>query len=120
MSEAKHSPLPWKLSDRNEVIDANGKQVVVSGFAFDLIDGPVAKANTRVLLEISDAIDALRLYRVKSIASAELEIEQLRKQLNEEQNAHAELQARCFDQCGTGWSVFDEVTPLSVGWERSS
>lgn len=42
------------------------------------------------------------------------EIRRLTVELNREQNAHAELQSRCFDGGGTFTSVFDEVRELRI------
>lgn len=50
-------------------------------------------------------------------------IAQLKEALNREQNAHAELQARCYDNgWPTGWSVFDELEKLEkeIGALRQS
>ena len=50
MSEAKHSPLPWKFDKWLNVVDANGERVVLSGFAAALNLDPVAIANTEFLM----------------------------------------------------------------------
>lgn len=50
-TQITHAPLPWTLSERGEVIDANGARVVVSWFAYDLAGDPVAEANSQLILD---------------------------------------------------------------------
>lgn len=66
MSEAKHSPLPWKFDKWLGVVDANGERVVVSGFGMSLSQDPVADANTKMLLaaaqQAHDQAESWRLF----------------------------------------------------------
>lgn len=48
----------------------------------------------------------------EEIARLQAELDAARKERDEERNAHAELQARCYDYGGTGQNVFSDLANL--------
>lgn len=49
---------------------------------------------------------------LEALSGLPAEVARLQSKLEAEQEAHAQLQARCFDGCATGDSVFDELSRL--------
>lgn len=118
MSEPRH----WRVT-----VEADGKQILC--IESNCLSG-IPNIQDYAITVRNCARHLLAFIGDRDYTALQQEVETLRERLNREENAHAELQARCFDNgFPTGSSIFDayrealaalegEETKPSTNWER--